>query len=155
MGANWNPDFHGTNGDLTTSYAFEMYNGTIHEPWRQTWEALGFPWNEDANGGDIRGISIWPSTVDRDADVREDAARAFLHPVEARANLKIIQGTVKRIVWKQSSKPRGCEAEAEGVEYLTADGASVTLQAQREVILAAGAMRSPLILEASGVGHPA
>ncbi|KAK9413290.1 putative Glucose oxidase [Seiridium unicorne] len=148
-GASWNPSFHGLEGDLTTGYPFELYNGSLHETWRQTWEGLGFPWNDDANGGDIRGISIWPQTLDRDADTREDSARAFLHPVETRPNLKIIQGTVKKLVWKEGKD----SCEADGVEYLTASGDSVVLKAQKEVILSAGALRSPLILESSGIGH--
>ncbi|KAH6658076.1 glucose oxidase [Truncatella angustata] len=147
-GAGWNPAFHGLEGELATGYPFELYNGSVHEPWRQTWEGLGFPFNEDANGGDIRGISIWPYTLDRDADIREDSARAFLHPIEKRTNLRIIQGTVKRVIWKD-----GDDFEADGVEYLTADGESVIQQARKEVILSAGAMRSPLILESSGIGH--
>ncbi|KAF3024920.1 hypothetical protein E8E14_013026 [Neopestalotiopsis sp. 37M] len=150
-GASWNPDFHGLEGELATGYPYELINGSIHDTWRQTWEGLGFPWNEDANGGDIRGISIWPYTLDRDADVREDASRAFIQPVESRPNLKIIQGTVKRLTWKEDVGT--CEAEADGVEYLTAAGETITVQAQKEVILSAGALRSPLILESSGIGQ--
>lgn len=149
-GASWNPDFHGRDGELTTGYPFELSNETGYDLWRQTYEGMGFPFNEDPNGGDIRGLNVWPQTLDRDADIREDAARAFLHPVESRGNLKVIQGTVKKIVWKEGTD----DCEAEGVEYLTAAGESVVLKAEKEVILSAGAMRSPLILEASGVGHP-
>ncbi|ETS73552.1 hypothetical protein PFICI_14498 [Pestalotiopsis fici W106-1] len=149
-GASWNPDFHGLDGELATGYAYELINGSLHETWRQTWEGLGFPWNEDANGGDIRGISIWPSTLDRDADTREDASRAFIQPVESRPNLKIIQGTVKRLTWNED----GDVCEATGVEYLTAAGETITIQAHKEVILSAGALRSPLILESSGIGQP-
>lgn len=151
-GASWDPAFHGLAGELTTGYPFELLNGTLHETWRQTWEGLGFPWNPDANGGDIRGISIWPETLDRDADTREDASRAFLQPIVSRPNLKIIQGTVKRLTWREGNAT--CEADADGVEYLTAAGDSVTVQARKEVILSAGSLRSPLILESSGVGHP-
>ncbi|KAI4592934.1 hypothetical protein KJ359_010186 [Pestalotiopsis sp. 9143b] len=150
-GASWDPAFHGLAGELATGYPFELLNGSLHETWRQTWEGLGFPWNPDANGGDIRGISIWPETLDRDADTREDASRAFLQPILSRPNLKIIQGTVKRLTWKEGNDT--CEADADGVEYLTAAGDSVTVQAGKEVILSAGSLRSPLILESSGVGH--
>lgn len=150
-GVTWKADYHGEAGDLTTGYPFELINGSVHELWQATWENLGISRNEDPNGGDIRGCSIFPSTVDRDADVREDAARAFLHPVEDRANLQIIQGTVTRIVWKEGT---GDCIEASGVEYVTPDNKTVVLGADKEVILSAGALRSPPILEASGIGHP-
>ncbi|KAI1847903.1 hypothetical protein JX266_006016 [Neoarthrinium moseri] len=152
-GVSWTPEFHGEQGELTTGYPYSLLNGSFHEAWGATWANWGLPHNEDMNGGDIRGYSVWPSTLDRDANVREDAARAFLHPVEARPNLKVIQGTVRRVLWKKGAS--GCEAiEAEGVEYLSASGETLTLSANKEVILSAGSLRSPLILELSGVGHP-
>lgn len=153
-GVEWNPAFHGEAGPLTTGYPYEVINGTFHDTARQTWENLGYPKNEDLNGGDVRGFSIFPETVDRDADVREDAARAFLYPVlDSRPNLQVIQGTVQRVVWKENEA--GYETiEAQGVEYLTTEGETVVMNTTKEVILSAGALRSPLILELSGIGNP-
>ncbi|KAI0127401.1 GMC oxidoreductase [Xylariales sp. AK1849] len=152
-GASYNPDFHGEEGRLKTGYAFELLNGTFYETVQETWGVLGLQRVEDPNGGDMRGFSVWPQTLDRDADMREDAARAFWQPIEERPNLKIVRGTVRRIVWKKEED--GCdELAAEGVEYITDQGETAVLGANKDVILSAGALRSPLILELSGVGNP-
>jgi choline dehydrogenase len=152
-GASWSPAFHGEQGLLTTGYPFEMTNSSFHTTVQETWSNLGYPLNKDINGGDVRGFSVWPQTLDRDADVREDAARAFLYPFTARTNLVVIRGTVRKVVWK--ARKVGCsKVEAQGVEYVTLDGETVVLNATKEVILSAGALRSPIILELSGVGNP-
>ncbi|ORY68370.1 uncharacterized protein BCR38DRAFT_335708 [Pseudomassariella vexata] len=151
VGASYVSEFHGRDGLLKTGFPYELMNGSFHETARQSWESLGYPLNPDMNGGDVRGFSVWPMTVDRDADVREDAARAFYYPFEERPNLKIIKGAVKRVIWKESTK-KCRDVVAQGVEYLTQDGEVVSAVAKREVILSAGAVRTPLILELSGVG---
>ncbi|KAK7937274.1 uncharacterized protein PG986_014142 [Apiospora aurea] len=162
-GASWIPRYHGNSGPLRTSYPYEMLNGTLFDRMRTTWEALGQGWNRDPNGGDVRGFAAWPMTVDRDADVREDAARAYFWDVAGRPNLDIVQGVVKRVVWEddgcgtsqgQMDENGDATVVARGVEYETPDGNMVTVVAKKEVILSAGAIRTPLILEQSGVGNP-
>ncbi|RYP61008.1 hypothetical protein DL769_007905 [Monosporascus sp. CRB-8-3] len=152
-GASYDAKVHGDNGPLSTGFPFQLINGTLYETIRTSWEKLGYPLNTDVNGGDVRGFSVWPQTVDRDANVREDAARAFLHPVEDRPNLSIIHGTVERITWSDSGSKCG-NSIADGVEYLTTEGEAATISASKEVILSAGALRTPLILEQSGIGNP-
>lgn len=163
-GAAWNPAFHGASGPLRTGYPYEMLNGTLFGRLAKTWDALGPGRNRDPNGGDVRGFAAWPMTVDRDADVREDAARAYLWDVADRPNLDIVQGTVKRVVWENEgcavtqgpkAQDGGATVVARGVEYATPDGDTMTVVAKREVILSAGAIRTPLILEQSGVGNTA
>jgi choline dehydrogenase len=72
--------------------------------------------------------------------------------VDGRKNLKVLTGTVKRIVWKDGSSNN---AVASGVEYFDPSGKLVTLKVKKDVILSASAFRTPLILEGSGVGNPA
>ncbi|KAK7990324.1 hypothetical protein PG990_014604 [Apiospora arundinis] len=166
-GASWVPAYHGESGPLRTSYPYEMLNGTLFDRMRTTWEALGQPWNRDPNGGDVRGFAAWPMTADRDADVREDAARAYFWGVANRGNLHIVQGTVRRVLWdhdEEDARSRGRPAgsgfdgdekvAAGGVEYVAPGGETITVGAKKEVILSAGAIRTPLILEESGVGNP-
>ncbi|KAI0013576.1 putative GMC oxidoreductase [Xylariaceae sp. FL0662B] len=151
-GATYNPDYHGESGMLKTGFPFRLLNGTFHEMAQQAWHNLGYPLNPDVNGGDVHGFDIWPQTLDRDANVREDAARAYYYPIENRPNLKIIKGTVTRLTWANSASSENLEAD--GVEYLTSEGQKSKVSAVKEVILSAGSLRSPLILERSGVGNP-
>ncbi|KAH8668551.1 GMC oxidoreductase [Xylariales sp. PMI_506] len=150
-GASYNPSFHGESGLLKTGYPWEVVNGSFHDIVQDTWATLGYPLNPDPNGGDVRGFAVFPMTADRNRDIREDAATAFLWPFVNRKNLKVIQGTVRNIVWKTGAST----LTAQGVEYLDPTGKVVSVSAKKEVILSAGAIRSPLILERSGVGNQA
>ncbi|KAL7626789.1 hypothetical protein AAE478_003563 [Parahypoxylon ruwenzoriense] len=152
-GATFNPEYHGEGGLLKTGFPFQLDNGSLHELVQQAWENLGYPLNVDVNSGETRGFGIWPQTLDRDASIREDAARAYYYPVEQRPNLKIIKGTVTKLTWTNSSTDFGV-LSAGGAEYRAPDGQSVTVTASKEVILSSGSLRSPLILERSGVGNP-
>lgn len=152
-GAGFDAEYHGDSGALKTGFPFQLFNGSLHEVAEQTWENLGYPLNPDVNSGETRGFSIWPQTLDRDANVREDAARAYYYPVEQRPNLKIIKGTVTKLTWADPSTNSDTLA-ADGIEYRDVSGKTVAITTTKEVILSAGSVRSPLILEASGVGNP-
>ncbi|KAI0446069.1 GMC oxidoreductase [Xylaria telfairii] len=152
-GATYDPEVHGEAGNVHTGFPFTLANGSFHGIAAETWEALGYPVIEDPNTGSVRGFSVWPQTLDRDQNLRFDSARSYYYAVEGRPNLTLIKGTVKRITWAHSSTASEA-AVAEGVEYVAPDGELVQLTAAKEVILSAGALRSPLILESSGVGNP-
>ncbi|KAI1743581.1 GMC oxidoreductase [Xylaria scruposa] len=152
-GATYDPAVHGETGHVHTGFPFFLTNSSFHELATKTWGALGFPLIKDDNVGSVRGFSVWPQTLDRDQNLRYDSARSYYYGVEDRPNLTIIKGTVKKINWAHSSNSSQA-AVAEGVEYVTPDGKLVELTAAEEVILSAGALRSPLILESSGVGNP-
>ncbi len=79
--------------------------------------------------------------------LRSGAGTAYLGPARGRSNLHLIKGgTVTRVLTAQG--------RANGVEFLH-DGRLYTVKAAREVILCAGAVRSPQLLELSGIGRPA
>ncbi|KAI1281424.1 GMC oxidoreductase [Xylaria sp. FL0933] len=152
-GATYDPEVHGEAGHVHTGFPFALVNGSFHGLAADSWAALGYAFNEEVNAGSVHGFSAWPQTLDRDLNLRFDAARAYYYGVEDRPNLTLIKGTVKKIVWARSAAT-GQGAVADGVEYVTPDGQNVRLTAAKEVILSAGALRSPLILESSGVGNP-
>jgi choline dehydrogenase len=152
-GATYDPAVHGDTGHVHVGFPFSVVNGSFHELVKEAWEALGYAFNKDVNAGSVRGFSLWPQTLDRDLNLRSDAARSYYYAVEDRPNLTLIKGTVKRITWANSA-PACQPAVADGVEYITPDKQLVKLKADKEVILSAGALRSPLILESSGVGNP-
>ena len=57
-----------------------------------------------------------------------------------------------KVTWANSLK--GEKVVAEGLEYVNQDNETVIIKASKEVILSAGSLRTPLILELSGVGNP-
>ncbi|KAI1331065.1 GMC oxidoreductase [Xylariaceae sp. FL0255] len=151
-GATYEADFHGETGHVHTGYPYSLINGSFHTLATKAAEALGYPLVKDVNAGSVRGFDIQPQTLDRDLNRRSDAAFSYYYGIEDRPNLTLINGTVKRIAWVSSTS--GGDLVAEGLEYTTPDGKLVTVCAGKEVILSAGALRSPLILEGSGIGNP-
>jgi choline dehydrogenase len=110
----------------------------------------GIPAQPDINGPDNTGCSPTPVTQHRGA--RHSAADAYLRPALRRPNLTVVTGaTVDRLRVATGAAHGG---RVTGVSYRTADGTVRELTAQREVLLCAGAVNSPHILQLSGIGDP-
>jgi choline dehydrogenase-like flavoprotein len=153
MGACYEESSHGFDGPLTVRITPHMMTGDVHTVFNSTFKALGIPPRCDLNGGDLRGFAVQMQTQDEHLDVREDAARAYYYPFEGRPNLMaMVNTTGTRILW--STHSTGNKAIAAGVETINQAGEIATIHANREVVLSAGAIRSPAILEHSGVGNP-
>jgi choline dehydrogenase len=104
----------------------------------------GYPRTDDVNGYQQEGFGRADRTTSHDGR-RMSAARAYLRPIERRANLTIVSGALVRRVVVEKGR-------ATGVAYArSADGESVA-HAAREVILTAGAINSPQLLMLSGIG---
>lgn len=157
-GATYDLENHGIDGPVRVGYRPGLANSSTSPLLLETWNRLSVPLNPDLNGGDVRGVALGPQTVDPETDTRWYSARAYLELARGRPNLKIIQGTVTRITWEegQHNETRRCQGRlvASGVAFLTVNGEEQTVSATREVIISAGALRSPTILEASGIGSP-
>ncbi len=108
-------------------------------------ESMGIPRNADYNGKTQEGISYLQRTVR--GRFRMSAARAFLNPAKKRSNLRVITNAhVTRITFDGFC--------ATGICYKLG-GSNETerrIQAGKELILAAGAIGSPHLLQVSGVG---
>jgi choline dehydrogenase-like flavoprotein len=103
---------------------------------------MGIPRTADFNTGDNNGVGYFH--VNQKRGFRMSAARAFLKPVLKRPNLRLETGVqVEKVVFEGR--------RAVGVT-VRQNGRSVTARARGEVILAAGAVGSPQILQLSGVG---
>ncbi|KAL7942813.1 GMC oxidoreductase [Trichoderma barbatum] len=150
-GALYEEKYHGASGELHVGFSPVLLNGSFYRDAKETWAALGQDLNKDVNSGSTTGFDVWPQTLDPVKNVRCDSATAFYWPAQNRPNLRLINGTVSRILWK-SGKSK--EREASGVEFVSPNGRRKTVSAREEVILSAGALRTPLILELSGVGNP-
>ncbi|ESZ96297.1 hypothetical protein SBOR_3352 [Sclerotinia borealis F-4128] len=151
-GASYVPAFHGENGPLKVGYAYDLNNGSLFSHVGKAWETLGVKRTQDMNGGNVTGYMVGPSTLDREKNVREDAARAYYYPIQGRSNLHVfLNTTARRIVWGSNL---GATYTASGVEVLNSNGEIEVINATKEVIVSAGTLRSPAILELSGIGNP-
>ncbi|ETF01597.1 choline dehydrogenase [Advenella kashmirensis W13003] len=104
----------------------------------------GIPLTEDYNDAKSEGVSHMQMNMRNGK--RCSTGVAYLKPASHRKNLTIVTGaTVSRIVFSNKV--------ALGVEYSTTTGKVMTVDAKKEIILSAGATRSPQILELSGVGN--
>jgi choline dehydrogenase len=106
---------------------------------------LGLPHFQDANMPEQEGIGYINSTIRKGR--RWSANNAFLAPVRSRQNLTVAINTeVTKILFEGR--------KAVGVECKQGD-AKITFRADREIILAAGTMHSPKVLQLSGIGPAA
>ena len=152
MGADYDPEYHGYTGPLSVSWPNEMVGDNFSSILNETFKSIDLPWNGDANNGQMRGYNIFPKTFDCFEDKREDAARAYYFPVSERPNLDVyLNATAQRMTWEPES--HASKPFANGVTFQTANGTEMTILANREVVLSAGALMSPLLLELSGVGN--
>ena len=153
-GAGVIPEYHGRSGDVAVSYPRQLLKGNFSSTLAATWEALGVSVCQDANGGKVEGYTVRPMMVDRESGLRASAATAFYYPITDRPNLSLIRGTALNLLWIGHS--RGEKQTANGIRYLDGDGnvQNIMLNQSGEVIVAAGALATPTILEASGIGSP-
>lgn len=106
---------------------------------------MGLPLRADLNGEDQFGVGYYPRTVRRGR--RLSSAVAFLRPAKRRRNLDIVTDvTVDRVIF-DGTRATGIACRIGGRER--------HVLANREVILSAGAIKSPHILQLSGVGPAA
>lgn len=151
-GVAFDPVYHGFTGPLKVGWSSTQLNDGLAQKLNATYQNLDvpIPYNRDANSGDMVGYSLYPKTVDSELNIREDAARAYYYPYQNRTNLHVWLNThANKLTWKD-----GHEVTANGVEVTLSDGKKTVVKATREVILAAGALKSPVLLELSGVGNP-
>lgn len=132
-------------------------NGKWPQVWRDAISGLGLPADNDPLGENVLGAVTYPESIDPQTKTRSYVVSAYLGPASPRPNLTVrTSAQVDKIVFKSSSDG---EPVATGVVYtLTKDdekSAGQTVNARKEVILSAGAINSPRILELSGVGDKA
>lgn len=106
----------------------------------------GIPFNSDYNGEEQNGIAY--SEVTQKRGWRFSAARAYLWPTRGRSNLQIRTGaTAEKLILDNGN--------CVGVELRGSDGSLEVAKANAEVIVCAGAIASPKLLQLSGIGDPA
>ena len=132
--------YRGTDGELSIS---DLRNDDpCCKAWLLAAKSLGFPPNLDFNAETTIGVGKYQVTVGR--RWRASSATAFLHPISERPNLSVVTSAhATRVVIEHG--------RAIGVEWLGADGLKMA-KADSAVVLSAGAIQTPQILQLSGVG---
>lgn len=139
----------GTSGPVQVSYP-EEYSAT-HAYWHDTFANLGLATNRSHLNGSNVGPWTSLSSVDPQTVTRSSSAAAYYRPVAHRPNLAVLtEALVCRIILE---KEQDGDHIAQGAQY-THHGRSFTATATKEVIVCAGSVQSPQILELSGIGHP-
>jgi choline dehydrogenase len=135
-------DSRGTDGPLHVSHMVEK--AELLDAFIDAASAEGFPRNKDYNNGHQEGFGYYQVTQKNGE--RWSTARGFLDPIRNRPNLRIETGAYTTKVILDGKR-------AAGVAY-TQHGVAKEAYCDKEVIVAAGAVKSPHILELSGIGQP-
>ena len=134
--------YHGAAGELGVS---DLRNDHPYcAAWVEAGCQFGLPHNPDFNAETDYGVGAYQLSIRN--GWRASAARCFLRPAEGRPNLTVLTGAhATRVLFEGTT--------AVGVEWLR-EGRIASARADREVILCAGAIQSPQILQLSGIGPP-
>ena len=136
-------EWHGASGEFGVS---RLRNDNAScEAWVAAGREFGLPFNDDFNGATTYGVGAYQLGIR--GGWRTSAASAFLYPIRDRPNLTLLpHSLVERVLFEGS--------RAVGVEYVSG-GRRGTARAAREVILSAGAIQTPQLLQLSGIGPAA
>ncbi len=132
--------FHGTGGPLSVSDL--RYKNPLSQMFVDAAGELDLPANDDFNGSTQEGVGFYQVTQREGR--RCSSAAGYLAQALVRSNLTVLTGA-------QAQKLIIEDQRAVGVDYMSDKGA-VTLKANREVLLSAGAFQSPQLLMLSGIG---
>lgn len=133
-------DLHGGDGEWRVEQ--QRYSWPILDAFREAAAQSGIASVADFNGGDNQGCGYFQ--VNQRSGVRWNSAKAFLRPALKRPNLTILtQVQVDRIVL-DNARATAVSARWQGAEH--------QFKAAREIVLCAGSIGSPGILQRSGIG---
>ncbi|PWN35965.1 alcohol oxidase [Meira miltonrushii] len=156
-GVTYDPEVHNSGGPVTISHpniTFVPQTQSVFVKAVKT--ALGMDRAQDLQSGDNVGVAFVAQTIHPNSTLqRVSSATSYFTPIEnSRSNLVILlKSRATKIIWDDSAN--GTDAKAIGVEFQQYQGGQTfTAKTRGEVILSAGAMRSPFLLELSGVGDP-
>ena len=135
-------ELRGKDGPLKVSLYAER--NRLGEAVLEACRSLGVRRVEDINRLDHEGVAYLTYTIRNGR--RQSSAEAFLKPAMKRRNLTVVTGMeVTRVIF-EGTRAVGVECKRAGFE--------TTHRARREVVLSAGALESPRLLQLSGVGDP-
>ncbi|MGF1527541.1 MAG: GMC family oxidoreductase [Candidatus Competibacterales bacterium] len=133
-------EFHGSGGEMRVEH--QRLSWPILEAFRAAAAEVGIPSVADFNRGDNFGCSYFMVTQRR--GWRWNAAKAFLRPAKDRQNLQVMTHATARTILFEHQRAVGVLINRQGLD--------TTVKAKGEVILAAGSIGSPHLLQLSGIG---
>ncbi|GJC79045.1 oxygen-dependent choline dehydrogenase [Colletotrichum liriopes] len=145
--------YHGTEGPIDVAYPRYFYNTSDHV--LQGLSEMGLTLAGDLNTGDPTGAMIVPSSMSPTNQTRSDARTGYFDPAISRSNLHVLTGytAMRLIVGLPSSLDTGGGRRIVGVDFASDPlGINRTVTTNKDVILAAGAIQSPTLLQVSGIG---
>ena len=135
-------EYRGGGGPVATCGGNNMSLNPLYQAFIEAGHEAGYPKTDDYNGEQQEGFGAMHMTVDK--GVRASTSNAHLKPALERKNLTLITGAVvEKVLLKDKI--------AAGVRYRK-KGTDTELYAKKEVILSAGSVGSPQILQLSGIG---
>ncbi len=134
------PEFHGFDGEL--NIVCPQDPNPVTRIFVEAGKQAGLPENTDFNAESQLGLGLY--NVTQDKGVRVSSYTAFIEPVLHRPNLTLLKNTEVISLQIKAKQVSGVFTEQ--------NGSVETLACNREVILSAGAIASPRILLASGIG---
>ena len=135
-------EYRGREGPLQVTDLRE--SGPLYDSLISAANEMGIPYNADYNGAVQEGISMTQASIRKGR--RMSTARCYLDPVKSRPNLTIMTGAHTDNLIIEDKICRGVR--------FTKDGRQNEARAEGEVIVSAGSVNSPQILELSGIGQP-
>lgn len=137
-------DYHGVGGALKVSDL--RLRREIATRFVNAAQETGIPFNEDYNGATQEGVSYFQQTAHK--GFRWSTAKGFLKDAKKRKNLTVFtRSQVSKLLFDE-----GDNLKVTGIEFRK-DNTLMTATANKEVILSAGAINSPQILQCSGIGN--
>jgi choline dehydrogenase len=135
-------EFHGVGGLQKVSDL--RLRRPIAEHFIQAATEIGIPFNEDYNGAEQEGVGYFQQTAYR--GFRWSTAKSFLRPAEKRPNLRVLTNAQVTGLILEGKRVTGLQYRQGGQQR--------SAMASAEVILSAGTINSPQILQCSGIGDP-
>jgi choline dehydrogenase-like flavoprotein len=140
----------GTDGPIQFSFGESDAYTPFNKAWPRTFETLGYKLTGDPLSGVAVGAFTNPGIVDPVTKTRSHAGSHYLNQISGRSNLRVVtEVLVQKIILKKSDDG---SISASGVQVVTKDGKQQDIFAGEEVILAAGTVKTPQLLELSGIG---
>ncbi|KAL9595594.1 MAG: hypothetical protein Q9219_006358 [cf. Caloplaca sp. 3 TL-2023] len=140
--------YHGTDGPVHTSYSTRY--GASHQHWHKTLSNLGVETNRSHFSGS--NVGAWTSLTSVEPNQRERSysATAYYRPNAKKPNLITLTGATVESIWLDRTDE---EWIARGAHF-TYRNDSYDVRTDGEVIICAGSVQSPQLLELSGIGNP-
>jgi len=141
-------EFHGAGGELRVEEPRVKWE--ILDAWREAAAQCGIPKIDEFNRGDNFGNAYFH--MNQKAGRRWSATNAWLEPARGRPNLEVVTRAHATKVQVESKDGR---RRATGLEYVVEGQGAQVARARKAVVLAAGAIGSPQLLQLSGIGPAA